>query len=185
MALPNQLDYSQSISELPECQNYEVCLTPTTGAGSYSPGGVIKFDFQNRGFIDGSSITLRYKYTVTSAVGAEIIGTPAYTPFLRLETLIGSQVVESINQYNQVAGFLYMNTSFDQAMKYGVQPSMGYLNNTGVPTLEQLDGRVCVVNETGTFSCPLVGLLSSSPSLNSSDAITAPFIPSRPVFDPT
>ena len=165
MALPNQLDYSQSISELPECQNYEVCLTPTTGAGSYSPGGVIKFDFQNRGFIDGSSITLRYKYTVTSAVGAEIIGTPAYTPFLRLETLIGSQVVESINQYNQVAGFLYMNTSFDQAMKYGVQPSMGYLNNTGVPTLEQLDGRVCVVNETGTFSCPLVGLLSSSSKL--------------------
>ena len=84
MSLPNQLNYSQTISELPECQNYEVCLTPATGATNYAPGGVVRFDFQNRGFIDPQSITLRYKYTITSAVSAEIIGTPAYTPFLRL-----------------------------------------------------------------------------------------------------
>ena len=106
MSLPNQLDYSQSIAELPECTNYEVTLVPTTGAGSYQSGSVIKFDFQQRGFIDPSSICIRYKYTVTSAIGAQMIATPAYTPFLRLETLLGSQVVESINQYNQVAGFL-------------------------------------------------------------------------------
>ena len=47
MSLPNQLDYSQAISELPECTNYEVTLVPSTGAGSYEPGSVIKFDFQN------------------------------------------------------------------------------------------------------------------------------------------
>ena len=66
MSLPNQLDYSQSIFELPECTNYEVTLVPTTGAGSYEPGAVIKFDFQNRGFIDPTSITLRYSYTIVS-----------------------------------------------------------------------------------------------------------------------
>ena len=35
MSLPLQLDYSQSISELPECTNYEVTLSPSTGATNY------------------------------------------------------------------------------------------------------------------------------------------------------
>ena len=165
MSLPLQLDYSQSISELPECTNYEVTLVPSTGAGSYNPGSLIKFDFQQRGFIDPQSIVLRYKYSVTAMVGAEMIACPAYTPFLRLETLIGSQVVESINQYNQVAGFLYANTQMDVSQKYGQQASLGYFNGTAVPSLEQLDGRLCTVNEVGTFSAPLIGLLSSSAKL--------------------
>jgi hypothetical protein len=159
------MDYSQKIDALPECNNFEVTLVPTTGAGSYSPGSTIRFDFQQRGFIDPSSICLRYKYTITSAVSAEMIATPAFTPFLRLETFIGSQNVESINQYNQVAGFLWANTNMDVAMKYGQQSAFGYNTNTTVPTLELLDGRLCTVNEVGTFSCPLVGLLSSSAKL--------------------
>ena len=165
MAIPQSMDYSQKIDALPECNNFEVTLVPTTGAGSYSPGSTIRFDFQQRGFIDPSSICLRYKYTITSAVSAEMIATPAFTPFLRLETFIGSQNVESINQYNQVAGFLWANTNMDVAMKYGQQSAFGYNTNTTVPTLELLDGRLCTVNEVGTFSCPLVGLLSSSAKL--------------------
>ena len=168
MSLPLQLDYSQSISELPECTNYEVCLTPSTGATTYGAGNIIKFDFQQRGFIDPSSIVIRYKYTLGVVGGtttAEMIATPAYTPFQRLETLIGSQCVESISQYNQVAGFLFVNTQFDVAMKYGIQNAYGWLANTGVPSLEQLDGRLCTSTETGTFSMPLIGLLSSSAKL--------------------
>jgi hypothetical protein len=159
------MDYSQKIDALPECNNYEVTLVPTTGAGSYNPGSTIRFDFQQRGFIDPSSIVLRYKYSITAAIGAEMIATPAFTPFLRLETFIGSQNVESINQYNQVAGFLWANTNMDVAMKYGQQSAFGYNNNTTVPTLETLDGRICALNEVGTFSCPLVGLLASSSKL--------------------
>jgi len=165
MAIPQSMDYSQKIDALPECNNFEVTLVPTTGAGSYNPGSTIRFDFQQRGFIDPSSITLRYKYTITALVGAEMIGTPAFTPFLRLETFIGSQNVESINQYNQVAGFLWANTNMDVAMKYGQQSAFGYNNNTAIPSLELLDGRLCTVNEVGTFSCPLVGLLASSSKL--------------------
>ena len=165
MAIPQSMDYSQKIDALPECNNFEVTLVPTTGAGSYNPGSTIRFDFQQRGFIDPSSICLRYKYTLTAAIGAEMIATPAFTPFLRLETFIGSQNVESINQYNQVAGFLWANTNMDVAMKYGQQSAFGYNNNTTVPTLETLDGRICALNEVGTFSCPLVGLLSSSAKL--------------------
>ena len=165
MSLPLQLDYSQSISELPECTNYEVTLTPSTGATKYEAGSIIKFDFQQRGFIDPSSIVVRYKYTMVSLVNAQMIATPAYAPFQRLETLIGSQVVESINQYNQVAGFLYVNTQYDVAMKYGQQAALGFVNSTTVPSLEELDGRLCTVNEVGTFSMPLVGLLSSSAKL--------------------
>lgn len=165
MSIPHSMDYSQKIDALPECNNYEVTLVPTTGAGSYNPGATIRFDFQQRGFIDPSSICLRYKYSVTALVGAEMIATPAFTPFLRLETFIGSQNVESINQYNQVAGFLWANTNMDVAMKYGQQSAFGYNNNTAIPSLELLDGRLCTVNEVGTFSCPLVGLLSSSAKL--------------------
>ena len=167
MSLPNQLDYSQSISELPECTNYEVTLVPTTGAGSYEPGAVIKFDFQNRGFIDPTSITLRYSYTIVSTTTPlEIIGTPVYTPFIRLETLIGSQVVESVNQYNQVAN-LYVNTQMDVSQKYGVQAGYGYIGNGSVASIENLDGRVLSgsTGESGTFSAPLIGLLSSSAKL--------------------
>ena len=102
---------------------------------------------------------------MTSLVGACMIAAPAYAPFQRLETLIGSQVVESINQYNQVAGFLYVNTQMDVSMKYGQQAALGFLDNVTTPSLEQLDGRTCAVNETGTFSMPLVGLLSSSAKL--------------------
>ena len=165
MSLPLQLDYSQSISELPECTNYEVTLVPSTGATSYNPGSLIKFDFQQRGFIDPQSIVIRYKYNITSTGICEMIACPAYTPFLRLETLIGSQVVESINQYNQVAGFLYANTQMDVSQKYGQQAALGYFNNTGIPSLEGLDGRACTATETGSFSAPLVGLLSSSAKL--------------------
>ena len=165
MSIPHSMDYSQKIDALPECNNYEVTLVPTTGAGSYAPGSTIRFDFQQRGFIDPSSIVLRYKYSVTALVGAEMIATPAFTPFLRLETFIGSQNVESINQYNQVAGFLWANTNMDVAMKYGQQSAFGYNNNTAIPSLELLDGRLCTVNEVGTFSCPLVGLLASSSKL--------------------
>ena len=167
MSLPNQLDYSQSISELPECTNYEVTLVPVTGAGSYEPGSVIKFNFENRGFIDPSSITLRYFYTIVSSVAPlEMIGTPVYTPFIRLETLIGSQVVESINQYNQVAN-LYTNTQMDVSQKYGVQAGYGYNSSGSTTSIEALDGRVlsATLGETGTFSAPLLGLLSSSAKL--------------------
>ena len=166
MSLPNQLDYSQAISELPECTNYEVTLVPSTGAGSYDPSSVIKFDFQARGFIDPSSIVLRYKYNMTTATaGAVFRATPAYGPIARLETLIGSQIVESISQYNQVIGFMYVNTQYDVAMKYGQQAALGFVDNTTAATLENLDGRTCIDDESGTFSCPLVGLLSSSAKL--------------------
>ena len=165
MSLPLQLDYSQSISELPECTNYEVTLTPSTGATNYTSGGLVKFDFQQRGFIDPTSIVVRYKYTLASAINACMIATPAYAPFQRLETLIGSQVVESINQYNQVVGYLYVNTQMDVSQKYGQQSCLGFVNNVTVPTLETLDGRICAADEVGTFSMPLVGLLSSSAKL--------------------
>lgn len=167
MSLPNQLDYSQSISELPECTNYEVTLVPSTGAGTYAPGSVIKFDFQNRGFIDPTSITLRYSYTIVGTTAAlQMIGTPVYTPFIRLETLIGSQVVESINQYNQVAN-LYTNTQMDVSQKYGVQAGYGYVNDASQTSIEVLDGRIlaAVGGESGSFSAPLMGLLSSSAKL--------------------
>ena len=44
-----------------------------------------------------------------------------------------------------------VNTTFDVAMKYGQQLAFAYNNNTAVSSLEQLDGRVCILSEAGGF----------------------------------
>lgn len=160
VALPYSMDYTQQHLSLPEnITSTNVTLNPVNGA-TFSPSSVIIFDFLNRGFIDPQTIYLRYKWAVTTATGAEMIGTPVYTPFVRLETLIGSTVVESQNQYNQNCHLL-VNLTTDVASKYGMQNAYGYTGNTGVTSLADMDGRTMIANETGSFSGLLPGLLSN------------------------
>jgi hypothetical protein len=162
--LPSSVNYGETHMSLPEGTK---CLTqvlsPVNGS-SFSQNALIQFDFLNRGFILPDSIYLRYTYVITSAVSAQIIGTPAFTPFLRSEVLVGSQVIESINQYNQVCNML-CNTTLSVGEKYGMQQMFGYNDSTSVPTLDKLDGRLCILNETGSFSAPLPNILSSSEKL--------------------
>ena len=161
VALPYSMDYTQQHLSLPEnITSTNVTLNPVNGA-TFSPSSVIIFDFLNRGFIDPQTIYLRYKWAVSIATaGAEMIGTPVYTPFVRLETLIGSTVVESQNQYNQNCHLL-VNLTTDVSSKYGMQNAYGYTGNTGVTSLADMDGRTMISNETGSFSGLLPGLLSN------------------------
>jgi len=110
------------------------------------------------------SIYLSYTYTLTSLVGAQMIGVPVYTPFNRVEVSIGSQTIDTIQNYNIVMNTL-INGNFDVAQKYGQQASYGYNASSGVPTLEQLDGRLLGLNEVGTFSAPLMTILSGCEKL--------------------
>ena len=105
--LPNSMNYQDVHASLPEgLTSTQITLSPANGATFSAGGSVVQFDYLNRGFIDPQSIFIRYKYTLTSAVGAQIIGTPVYTPFVRMETLIGSSVIESVNQWNQTSNLL-------------------------------------------------------------------------------
>lgn len=174
-SLPNSINYSEPIPSLPDnTTKYSVALAPVNGSTFGAGGQQIIFQFANRGFLDPSSIYLRYRGTITSgATASNMLGTPVYTPFQRLEVQIGSQTVDSINNYNQVCNLL-VNTTFSVADKYGQQAAYGWSVDTTVnsplvpstaviPSLEQLDGRIVPVNITDVFSfaAPLPCLLTN------------------------
>ena len=164
LVLPSSVDYKQGLPALPDAtQCINVASNPINGA-SFAPGSQIQFDLLNRGFLVPDSMYLSYSYSITNLVGAEMRGCPVYTPFQRLDIQIGSQTVDTIQSYNVVMNML-SNLNLDVAQKYGMQSSFGYLADTGVPSLEALDGRLCTVNESGSFSAPLVCLLSNAEKL--------------------
>ena len=165
IALPNELNYSSVLPSLPSgVQSLEQYLLPVNGSTfNTSVGGtVVQWDLPARGFLVPNSMYIRYFYTVTNTtLVSAMLGTPVYAPIQKLETIFGSQTVESINNYNQTMNMV-TNLSMNVAQKYGVQNSYGWFNNTSTPALDALDGRACVLNETGSFSAPLFGLLANS-----------------------
>ena len=163
-ALPSSVSYSAGAPSLPpNARSVDVVLRPVNGA-TFSENATIAFDFNNAGFIDPKSIYLRYKYAFTNVVSAEMKGTPVYTPFATLRAYVGSNQIETISSYNETAHML-VTASHDVAQKYGLQAGYGYFASTGTPTLEQLDGRVLTVSETGTFAAPLPCMFSNCEKL--------------------
>jgi hypothetical protein len=153
--------------------NYLVSNTPINNS-SFSPGSTIIVDLNNvPGFLDPASLSFRYKYTaVTATVPANgvsgIVGCPAYTPFLRLDILANSAVVESINNYNSLATML-TNTTMDIAQKFGQQVSLGYSGASGdtMDNQNDVDGIILATGAAGAsfaattannyVSAPLIG----------------------------
>ena len=98
VVLPQSVNYT-SLPTLPDgVSTKSVVLAPVNGS-TFSENQLIQFDFNNTGFIKPDSIMLRYKYAYTTAVNAEMKGTPVFTPFNRLQTTIGSSVVENISNF--------------------------------------------------------------------------------------
>lgn len=162
--LPSSVSYGESLPALPDnTQCINITAAPTNGA-SFSSGQQIFLDLVNRGFLVPDSMYLAYSYALTSLVGAELIGCPAATSFNRLDVSVGSQTIDTIQNYN-IFYHMLTNVTYDVAQKYGNQAALGYFNSTAAPSLEQLDGRVCVANEAGSFAMPLISLLSNSEKL--------------------
>lgn len=164
IVLPKEIAYQPSLPALPECQNIDVVLAPVNG-GSFGPSSLIQFDLVSRGFIEPGSLYIRYKYTLTNGAGeiSVIRSTPVYAFINKLETIFGSSVVESINNYNQVAN-LMVNLQMDVAMKYGQQSAYGWSTSSSA-NLQELDGRTCVTNESNSLSAPLPCILSMAEKL--------------------
>jgi hypothetical protein len=163
--LPSSVSYGESLPALPDnTQCINIAAAPTNGA-TFTAGQQIFLDLVNRGFLVPDSMYLSYSYASTNAAATpELIGCPAATSFNRLDVQVGSQTIDTIQQYNIFYHWL-TNVSMDVAQKYGNQASLGYLGNAGVPTLEQLDGRQLTINETGSFAFPLVSVLSNAEKL--------------------
>jgi len=163
-ALPDTVNYGEQLSSLPKNTQCLNIATAPSNLQTATSGSQIYFDLINRGYLDPQSMYISYTYTLTSAVNAQMIGVPVYTPFNRCEVSVASQTIDTIQNYNIVMNTL-VNGNFDIAQKYGQQSSYGYFGTTGVPTLEQLDGRLMTLNEVGTFAGPLMTILSSSEKL--------------------
>lgn len=166
IALPNELNYASVLPSLPSgVQSLEQYLLPVNGSSfNTSVGGtVVQWDLPARGFLVPNSMYIRYFYTITdtTTLVSTMLGTPVYAPIQKLETIFGSQTVESINNYNQTMN-LVTNLSMNVGQKYGVQNAYGWAQNLTTPALDAFDGRACVNNETGSFAAPLFGLLSNS-----------------------
>ena len=161
MNLPESINYSEPLPVLPsETKRISVSTAPSNGS-SFTENSQINIDLVSRGFLDVDSVYITYDYALTSAVGAEMKGCPAYTPFIRLDTQIGSQTVDTIQNYNSLMNVL-TNATMSVSQKYGQQFALGYLNDTSVPSVEQLDGRVMTLNESGSFSAPLMSVLTNA-----------------------
>ena len=167
--LPSAINYQEGLAVLPEnTQNFNIACVPVSG-GAIGASSQIQVDLGNRGFLDPASLLFRYQITYTIASGStgRVVGTPAYTPILRLETLVNSNTVESINNYNTVANML-TNLQLGVSEKYGQQTSFGYENTTSPVIMENLDGAIMLSAATTVvrwYSAPLIGLLAGSEKL--------------------
>lgn len=127
VTLPKEIYYKQAAS-LPEgTQSNSIVASPINGA-TFGPSSIIQFDLVQRGYLVPESMYIRYKNTITGGVAAAVNGmkgTPVYTPFSRLETIVGSQVVESIQNYHQLCNML-VNCKMNYSQKLGLAYPFGY-----------------------------------------------------------
>ena len=168
-ALPSLVDYREPMVVLPEeTQNFSVACVPT-GSGTFGPSTQIQVDLGSRGFLDPASLLIRYKvtYTKLAASALQIVGTPGHVFFNRVDTIINSQNVESISNYNTVANML-TNLNLSVADKYGQQTALGYESANPV-VLEALDGATIAAGAVTSierfYAVPLYNLLSGSDKL--------------------
>ena len=162
-SLPSSVNYAEVLPSLPEnATRYSIALQPVNGA-TFATSSQIKFQYPNRGYLIPDSVYLRYKITwtaTTTAISANnILATPFFTPFQRLETQFGSVTVDSINNYHMVCNML-TNTTMDWAQKYGNQYNYGW-DSAAIPTLEQMDGRAITAAISSSASLFLAGPLPS------------------------
>ena len=163
-SLPKSFNLAEPIATLPDgAVSTLVTCRPISGS-SFTQQSLIEVDLGNRGWCDPQSIAIRYKAVVTTAASSStaLVGTPVYTPFQRVSTLIGGSSIDSISNYNQCAHLL--TTGLDVAQKYGLQVCYAYQGTVAAQgNMESLDSRLLLAgvgtDETYTASAPLIGTL--------------------------
>ena len=189
--LPKSVDYSTPLATLPDgTVNYLVSSTPINNS-QFTPGSTIIVDLNNvPGFLDPASLSFRYKYTAVTSTMASvaatsvqsnigIVGCPAYTPFLRVDVLANSAVVESINNYNSLATML-TNVGLSVADKLGQQYSLGYAGTGGDTTMSNqtnTDGIILQTSGTATQAAATYANYISAPLIGCSLAYAEKLVP--------
>lgn len=167
IVLPQSINYSEQLSALPsDTQSIEIACSPSNGQTFSCIGGgqQIYLDLVSRGFLIPDSMYIRYTAQTTSSTNASaIVGCPVYTPFQRLDVIVGSQTIDTIQNYN-ILMHMISNCTLDVAQKYGRQTGFGY--STGATAnIEDLDGKSVGTSLTYSVSAPLMSVLSNSDKL--------------------
>jgi hypothetical protein len=126
--LPKEINY-RSAASLPEGTSCNSIVASPINGSAFGPSSIIQFDLVQRGYLVPESMYIRYKLTVTGGTaGARtnfIRGTPVYSFFERSEVIVGSQVVESVQNYHQLCNML-VNCKMNYGQKVGLANSFGY-----------------------------------------------------------
>lgn len=163
MSLPKSFNLAEAIPSLPDgVTSTLISVRPISGS-TFNASQIVEFDLGNRGWLLPESLAIRYRQRVSSGVGgAGVPGTPVYSPFVRLNTLVNGAVIDSINQYGQVAQMI-INTSMGVSKKYGQAQSWGYTTSSD-GNMIYLDGRAVAASQTllsASVGGPLVGCMLS------------------------
>ena len=139
MTLPKEINYAP-VSALPEgTSSTSIVSTPSNG-NTFQPSSIIQVDLQQRGYLVPESCYIRFRVSYqgqtansTLITGAAVRGTPVYSFINRLETIAGSQNIESITNYGQLANML-VNSKLAYSQKVGLSYPFGYNLQSGVAT---------------------------------------------------
>ena len=129
--LPKEINYRSAMSLPDGTSSNSIVASPINGQ-SFGPSSIVQFDLVQRGYLVPESMYIRYKLTTTlpATAGANnaLKGTPVYSTIARLETIVGSQVVESIQNYGQLCNML-VNCKMNYGQKIGLANSFGYTSS--------------------------------------------------------
>ena len=70
--------------------------------------------------------SLKISYSVNVTDSGYIYGTPLYAPFLQLTTYINDSIVEQINRYNYLTGFILANGLYSLSDRVSMTQDYGY-----------------------------------------------------------
>lgn len=176
--LPKEINYQQPAS-LPADTRCDSIVASAVNGQTFGPSSIIQFDLVNRGYMVPSSMYLRFKCVITGGTAPVatnfIRGTPAYSWFSRLETIVGSSVVESIQGYNQISNML-INCRMNYAQKVGLASAFGYSGSTAqngfafdfstnAPNGQNLSLTSAAAPATFFYAIPLWNILSNADNL--------------------
>lgn len=123
--IPSEASYTASKPSIPNgSTHYDNQLAPTSGSGTYTAGDVFYVDLPSSNFADfKNSLYVRYKYNVVQPAvvngsSFNIIGTPLYSAFSKIETIINSTTYESVTQTGPVAN-MFVNSQLNYSQKVG------------------------------------------------------------------
>jgi hypothetical protein len=156
MSLPKEINYSKT-SSLPKGTSSLSCVVSPANGATFGESQQIQFNLPSRSYMVPESIYLRYKINFAGQTAdADVKGAfPAFTPFQRLETLIGSSVVESISNWHQLANML-MTCKVNYGQKAGLtyQMGVGLTAGTTAFTFDNMNGHDLIVT-SDTYYCAI------------------------------